>query len=336
MRVRLRDVAEHAGVSVKTVSNVVNGYVHVSPAMREKVQASLEELNYRANLSARSLRRGRSGVIALALPALDMPYFAELTRCVVQEAELLGCTVLVDQTDGLRDREEVVATGVRSHLIDGLILSPVSMGYDELSRVSDETPIVLLGEKIGDADIDHVAFDNVAAARAATEHLLSLGRTRVAAIGYQAGAVAQSGVAAVRRAGYEEALTAAGLPVTVELTREVNGYLRGEGALAMDSLLAERPDAVLCFNDLLALGALRTLAQRGVRVPEDVAVIGIDDIEDGRFSTPTLSTIAPDKAAVAREAVLLLHERLDNPSGSTREVSVGFELLARESTLGAS
>ena len=84
MVVRLRDVAEHAGVSVKTVSNVVNGYVHVSPAMREKVQASLEELNYRPNLSARSLRRGRSGVIALAVPALDMPYFAELARYVVQ------------------------------------------------------------------------------------------------------------------------------------------------------------------------------------------------------------------------------------------------------------
>ncbi len=336
MVVRLRDVAEHAGVSVKTVSNVVNGYVHVSPAMREKVQASLEELNYRANLSARSLRRGRSGVIALALPALDMPYFAELTRYVVQEAEQLGYTVLVDQTDGLRDREQVVATGVRSHLIDGLILSPVSMGYAELSQVRDETPIVLLGEKVGDADIDHVAWDNVAASRAATEHLLSLGRTRVAAVGYQAGVVARSGVAAVRRAGYEAALNAADLPIRADLTREVAGYVRSEGAAAMESLLAERPDAVFCFNDLLALGVLRTLAQHGVRVPEDIAVIGIDDIEDGRFSTPTLSTIAPDKPAVAREAVRLLHERLDNPTGSTREVSVGFELLARESTLGAS
>ena len=156
----------------------------------------------------------------------------------------------------------------------------------------------------------------------------------MAAVGYQAGAVARSGVAAVRRAGYEAALTAAHLPIRADLTREVAGYVRGDGATAMESLLAERPDAVFCFNDLLALGVLRTLAQHGVRVPEDIAVIGIDDIEDGRFSTPTLSTIAPDKSAVAREAVRLLHERLDNPTGSTREVSVGFELLARESTVG--
>jgi DNA-binding LacI/PurR family transcriptional regulator len=334
MRVRLRDVAEHAGVSVKTVSNVVNGYVHVSPAMREKVQASLEELNYRANLSARSLRRGRSGLIALAVPALDMPYFAELTRFVVQEAELLGWTVLVDQTDGLREREQVVATGIRSHLIDGLILSPVAMDYAELSAVRDETPIVLLGEKIGGADIDHVAFDNVAAARVATDHLLSLGRTRVAAIGYQAGVVARSGVAEVRRTGYEQALEAAGVPVRASLTRTVAGFQRLEGARAMESLLAERPDAVLCFNDQLALGALRTLAVADVRVPDEVAVIGIDDIEDGRFSSPTLSTIAPDKAAVAREAVRLLHHRLDGPAEPSREISVGFELVARESTVG--
>jgi DNA-binding LacI/PurR family transcriptional regulator len=334
MRVRLRDVAEHAGVSVKTVSNVVNGYVHVSPEMREKVQASLEELDYRANLSARSLRRGRSGLIALAVPALDMPYFAELARFVVQEAERLGWTVLVDQTDGLRDREQVVARGIRSHLIDGLILSPVAMDHAELSAVRDETPIVLLGEKTGGADIDHVAFDNVAAARVATDHLLSLGRTRVAAIGYQAGLVARSGVAEVRRTGYEQALEAAGLPVRASLTRTVAGFQRLEGARAMDSLLAERPDAVLCFNDQLALGALRTLAVAGVRVPDEVAVIGIDDIEDGRFSSPTLSTIAPDKAAVAREAVRLLHQRLDGPAGPSREISVGFELVARESTVG--
>jgi DNA-binding LacI/PurR family transcriptional regulator len=335
MPVRLRDVADHAGVSVKTVSNVVNGYAHVSAATRERVEASLAQLDYHANMSARSLRTGRSGVIALAVPALDMPYFAELTRCVVQEAERLGYTVLVDQTDGLREREHVVASGVRSRLIDGLILSPVAMDAAELSALGTGTPIVLLGEKIDRAPIDHVAFDNVAAARTATDHLLALGRRRVAAIGYQAGVEAQSGVAAVRRAGYEAALDGAGITLEPRLTREVHDYSRGAGAWAMGSLLPDRPDAVLCFNDLLALGALHALARHGLRVPEDVAVVGIDDIEDGRFSTPTLTTIAPDKAGVAREAVRLLHDRLASPTAGSRRVSVGFELLPRESTVGA-
>jgi DNA-binding LacI/PurR family transcriptional regulator len=335
MPVRLRDVAVHAGVSIKTVSNVVNGYAHVSPATRERVEASLAELDYRANVSARSLRTGRSGVFALAVPALDMPYFAELTRYVVKEAETLGYTVLVDQTDGLRERERVVVTGVRSHLIDGLILSPIAMDAPELGALARGTPIVLLGEKIDRAPVDHVAFDNVAAARAATEHLVGLGRRRVAAIGYQAGAQARSGVAAVRRAGYEAALARAGYAVDPALTREVHGYSRGEGASAMLSLLPDRPDAVLCFNDTLALGALHALARQRVRVPEDVAVVGIDDIEDGRFSTPTLTTIAPDKAGVAREAVRLLEHRLESPMSASRRVSVGFELVTRESTVAS-
>jgi DNA-binding LacI/PurR family transcriptional regulator len=339
MGVRLRDVAEHAGVSVKTVSNVVHGYLHVAPATRERVQASLDQLHYRPNLSARSLRQGRSGVIALALPALDMPYFAELTRFVVEAAEERGWTVLVDQTDGLREREQVVAAGVRSHLIDGLILSPVALDVDDLTRSRDETPLVLLGEKIGGGEIDHVAIDNVAAAYAATEHLLGLGRRRVAAIGYQAEPASASGVAALRRRGYEKALAEHGIEVDRELTVEVEDYGRRDGASAMADLLsqADPPDAVFCFNDLLALGVLRALAERDLRVPDDIAVIGLDDIEDGRYSTPSLSTVAPDKAAIAYRAVQMLHERLD-PSAlpPPRDVRVGFELVARESTLGLS
>jgi LacI family transcriptional regulator, repressor for deo operon, udp, cdd, tsx, nupC, and nupG len=166
------------------------------------------------------------------------------------------------------------------------------MDAPELSALGRGTPIVLLGEKIDRAPIDHVAFDNVAAACMATEHLLSLGRRRIAAIGFQAEAEALSGVAKVRRAGYEQALRAFRLAVDPALTREVHCCRRSEGAAAMLSLLSESPDAVLCFNDLLALGALHLLNRQGVRVPEDVAVVGVGDLEDGRCSTPTLTTMA--------------------------------------------
>lgn len=336
MRARLRDVAERAGVSVKTVSNVVNGYVHVSPQMRRRVQQAIDELDYRPNLSARSLRYGRSGVIALAFPMLDMAYFAELTRYVVEAAEALGYTVLVDQTDGVREREELVARGVRSHLIDGLILSPVAMDHEELSRVPGETPLVLLGEKLDTGSLDHIAVDNVSAAATATTHLLDLGRERVAAIGYQAGEAAESGVAAVRRAGYEQALAAHGRRVDPDLTRQVTGYRRRDGAAAMVELLERdrRLDAVFCFNDELALGALRTLHEQGVRVPDDVAVIGFDDIEDARYATPSLSTIRPDKRAIATQAVRALHDRLCDVQRPVQDVRVGYELVVRESTGG--
>ena len=337
MVVRLSDVAARAGVSVKTVSNVANGYLHVKPETRDRVQAAIDELHYRPNLSARSLRQGRSGVIALAVPALDMPYFAELTRAVVEAAAERGWTVLVDQTDGLRERELEVASGLRGHLIDGLILSPVGLEVDELERSKEDTPLVLLGEKIAGGPVDHVAVDNVEAARLATDHLLGLGRRRVAAIGYQARADAASGVAPLRRRGYERALAAAGVTVDAELTPQVAGYRRVDGAHAMETLLAlpEPPDAVFCFSDLLALGALRVLAERGLRVPEDVALIGFDDIEDGRYSTPSLSTVAPAKDEIARHAVDMLHDRIAGRDAvPARDVRVGFEIVPRESTLG--
>ena len=335
MRVRLRDVADRAGVSVKTVSNVVNGYVHVAPETRSRVQAVLDEMGYRPNLAARHLRTGRTGVIALALPELDNPYFAELTGFVVQAAEEHGWTVLVDQTDGLRDREVLVASGIRNHLIDGLILSPVAIGTEDLVRRGPEDiPLVLLGEKISTGPVDHVAIDNVAAARAATEHLLAQGRTRIAAIGGQPGA--PSGVAHLRRRGWEDALLAAGRPTDDGWVAEVPTFRREHGAEAMAALLDrdDPPDAVFCFNDTLALGALRMLADRGLRVPEDVAVIGLDDIQDGRFSVPTLSTIRPDKEYIARTAVRMLAERLGDGGGALapRDVRAGFDLVVRGST----
>lgn len=331
----LKDVAARAGVSVKTVSNVVNQYTHVSVETRERVQQALAELNYRPNISARNLRAGRTGVIALALPELDLPYFAELARCVIKAAESHGWTVLIDQTDGLAEREELALDGIRGHLLDGLIFSPITVGADELARRQDATPLVLLGERVSDGPADHVAIDNVAAARDATTHLLDLGRRRVAALGDQPQVISQT--AHLRLRGYTEALAAAGVPLEQDLVVRVDRYHRADGAAAMARLLdlPHPPDAVFCFNDLMALGALRTLHERGVRVPEDVAVVGCDDIEDGRFSSPTLTTVQPDKEQIAVTAVDMLAARLgEGRDAEPHEVVARHRVVVRESTAG--
>jgi DNA-binding LacI/PurR family transcriptional regulator len=332
---RLKDVAKLAGVSPKTVSNVVHGYAHVTEATRRRVQEAIEALNYRPNLSARNLRTGRTGVIALALPELDSPYFAELARFVIRAAEEHSCTVLIDQTDGLASRERLIIQGLRAHHIDGLIFSPLVLGRDDLAGRSDQTPMVLLGERVDHGPADHVAIDNVAAAHTATQHLISLGRRRIAAIGDQRQAA--SPTAALRMEGYARALADAGLPRDSRLITSTASYHRTDGVVAMGRLLDldEPPDAVICFNDLLALGAMRTLHERGWRIPEDIAVVGIDDIEDGRFATPTLTTISPDKDQIARFAVSLLLSRIEG--GKTRpprEVVADFTLKVRESTVG--
>lgn len=340
MAVGLKDVAARAGVSIKTVSNVVHGYQYVSPETRARVARTIDELGYRPNLSARNLRGGRTGVVALALPELASPYFAEIAARVIAVAESRGWTVLIDQTDGLRDRELSVLRGIRRHLIDGVIFSPLAVGPDDLRSAARDVPLVLIGERVpaGELDelgIDHVAINNVAAAHAATTHLVDRGRRRIAAIGVQHDASAE--VARLRLRGHRQALQQAGIENPSPAWRpQVKAWRRADGAAAARRLLQqkERPDAVLCFNDLLALGTLRAFAECGVRVPDDIAVAGIDDIEEGRYSTPTLTTIAPDKDAIARTSVELLAARIDGGSADqeSHEAEIGFRLVVREST----
>jgi DNA-binding LacI/PurR family transcriptional regulator len=328
----MKDVAARAGVSVKTVSNVING-AHVGAATRERVERAIADLGYRPNISARNLRRGRTGILALAVSEVDVPYFAELARLIVDTAEEHGYTILIDQTGGDPKREQYVVDGMGARLVDGVIFSPVAMDRLDIARRSDHTPLVLLGERVLAGPADHVAIDNVAAARTATAHLAGLGRRRIAAIGAQP---SSQGTARMRESGYRLALKDAGLPVAEPLIVPAREYHRRDGAEAAAYLteLAEPPDAVFCFNDTLALGAMRALYDRGYRVPDDVAVVGFDDIDDGRYNVPSLTTISPDKAGIARSALRLLIDRIEAVDSPPREVTVSHELRVRESSGG--
>jgi DNA-binding LacI/PurR family transcriptional regulator len=334
---RLRDVAARAGVSIRTVSNVVNGYAQVSDDTRRRVEEAVAELGYRPNLLARNLKRGRTGLLALVVPELDVPYFSELSRFVIAEGRRYGYTVVVDQTDGEPERErELIMRGASAALFDGVILSPLSLSQADLGRRDGSEPLVLLGERIAESPYDHVAIDNVAAAYAATEHLLGIGRRRIAAVGdqpYDTGETAQ-----LRTRGYRDAHAARGLAVDPSLIVPTPRFHRADGAAAMAGLLGHPdgpPDAVFCYNDLLAEGVIRTLLAHGLRVPEDVAVVGFDDIETGRYSTPTLTTVSPDKAAIARLAVERLIGRLtDRPDEPPAELWASHHLAVRESTTG--
>jgi DNA-binding LacI/PurR family transcriptional regulator len=330
----MKDVAARAGVSVKTVSNVING-AHVGAATRERVEQAIADLGYRPNISARNLRRGRTGILALAVSEVDVPYFAELARLIVDTAEEHGYTILIDQTGGDPKREQYVIDGMGARLVDGIVFSPVAMDHLDIARRADTTPLVLLGERVSAGPADHVAIDNVAAARTATAHLAGLGRRRIAAIGAQPSYEQSS--AGMRDSGYRAALAEAGLPLDESLVVPARQYHRRDGAEAAAYLteLAEPPDAVFCFNDTLALGAMRTLYDRGYRVPDDVAVVGFDDIDDGRYNVPSLTTISPDKAGIARSALRLLLDRLGAVDSPPREVTVSHELRVRESSGGA-
>jgi len=335
-RVGLGEVAKAAGVSARTVTNVVNGFEYVADGTRAKVQRAIEELGYRPNLAAKRLRTGRSEVITLAVPLVEAPYFAEVAREIFQAAARHSYTVLIEQTDSLAQRERHLFTGATSQFIDGLILSPVGLTEEELRELHPELPLVLLGERITGHIADHVAIDNVAAARVATNHLVEIGRRRIAAIGCHP--LSHSG-AALRYRGYQAALKEAGIAVRPELVTGKPGedLTRQGGATSMAQLLANDPlpDAVLCYNDLMALGAIRMILTHGLKVPDDIAVVGMDDIEDGQFSVPSLTTIAPDKAQIASIAVDLLVSRISGDrTKPPQEIEAGFRLVVRESSSG--
>lgn len=332
--VTMHDVAARAGVSIKTVSNVVNGYQFIRPTTRERVERAIEELGYQVNLSARNLRRGRTGVIGLALPELSLPYFAELADSVMRVADARGVTVLIEQTGSVRERELAVLRSERRQLTDGLIFSPLALGPQDVDVLKVDYPVVLLGERIFGAPADHVTMNNVEAARAATVHLAGLGRRRIAVIGGHEGEA--MGSASLRVEGYRLGLADAGLPYDPALVREAGLWHRSTGAEAMERLLDDgvEVDAVFGLNDALALGALHVLHRRRVDVPGAVAVIGFDAIEETAYSAPTLSTIEPGREQIAATAVDLLLERIGNPGSDRpyRRVVTDFVIIPREST----
>lgn len=338
LKATLHDVAKRAGVSVKTVSNVVNDYPHVRPAMRERVNKAIVELDYRPNLSARGLRSGRSGLIGLAVPSLRENYFAELADAVIRVAETYGLGVMVEQTSGTRDAELRAVSSSRPRLLDGLLFSPVSLGRADAGVLETDTPLVLLGERIFDGPTDHVTMHNTSSARAATEHLLSIGRRRIALIGADPDHPDETNSATLRLQGYVKALEGAGIAIDERLIRvtPMTSWHRAGGAEAVRRLIADDVDfdGVFALTDTLGLGALRALGEAGRRVPDDVALIGFDNIDEGRFSLPSMTTVDPGRDEIARIAVGRLMERIEGRGGSgvPKTLKSGFRIVAREST----
>lgn len=334
----MHDVANLAGVSIKTVSNVINDYPYLRPETKRRVEDAIDALGYRPNLSARGLRSGRTGVISLIIPDLRNAYFAELADEVMLAAEARGLSVIIEQSKGDRDRELSLLTGPRTSLVDGILYSVLGLEEGDahlLDRI--ETPMVLLGERIFHGPTDHVTMRNSESTRAATKYLLSMGRKRVVAFGAHRGEVI--GSAGLRLEGYREALAEEGIRYDEALICEVGGWYRLEGALSMRKLLASGVhfDGVVAFSDVIALGAMRVMQEAGIRIPEDVAVIGFDDIDETRYTLPTLSTIDPGRAEIARVAVDYLQERIAAGGASIppREYFAGFALIQRESTPAA-
>jgi DNA-binding LacI/PurR family transcriptional regulator len=332
----LHEVAARSGVSIKTVSNVLRGVSgKVSAATAARVHQAIEELNYRPNLSARRLRTGHSDVIALVVPDLRNPYFAEVAAAMIGAARQAGYTLLIEETGGDADVEMNAAEGLYDPLIEGVIMSPLTLDPRRLNERSRSVPLVLLGERDYPGPCDHVMFDNVEASYRITAHLVDEGYSRIAVIGRQDDP--PHATAVKRLKGYQKALRGGGLRYDRTLAPVVSGapYSKATGAEAARRLFghSDRPDAIYCFADVLAIGALRAAHEHGLHAPADFALAGFDGIEESRFAIPTLTTIAPDYTEMASLAVAALVERMRSDVAiEHRDIRCRYELIIGESS----
>lgn len=248
MKPTIKDVAKLAGVSVQTVSNVINNNTErFSAETRARVLDAIAKLNYQPNRAAQYMRSGVIGILALAIPDIGNPYFAEIAREIIDAAKERGYTVLIEHTAGQAENEHLLLGGSRAQLVDGVILDPVAITEDEIRRANVSTPIVMLGERVTGQYYDHVMIDNVAAARLLTEHLLELGHRRIAIL--PVAEDSRNSLHRMRYQGYLEALQAAGIrpdPDLIVSTLWPVLLTHHSGMTAMQELLArgELPDAV--------------------------------------------------------------------------------------------
>lgn len=330
MRVTIRDVAAKAGVSINTVSRVVNDRPDVKPATREHVQRVIAELRYRPNSLARSLIRRSSRTVGLVVTDCTNPNTARQIQVVQQVMATAGYAVLIfdSQEDGA---DQLAATDLlEDQVVEGIILTPAGSRGGGLPGLSQRLPVVLLNREIDEPiDCDLVLNDNAGGARLATEHLIELGHRR---IGY---VTARKAVSTVRDrlAGYRGALIAADLAADDRLV--VRSEITVEDAAAATRILLERqdrPSAILAYNDLMAVGVLAAVTGAGLRVPEDIALVGYDDIAYAPYLGVPLTTVRQQTQRMAETAAKLLLDRFEGAEMAPRRVVLAPELIVRRSS----
>ncbi|WP_111467154.1 LacI family DNA-binding transcriptional regulator [Microbacterium suaedae] len=309
----MHDVAKAAGVSAMTVSNVLNGRGRVGETTRERVESAAADLGYSLNLTARHLREGRTHTIALIVPQLDHAYFGELAARFDRLLQPSGRHLVVEQTRAHPEAERSALSPARLRLYDGVLMSVVGLRPEEVAGIQPSVPVVMLGEQDIPDRFDHVRMSNFEGARLATAHMLQKGSRRIVLLGGARDQDDTSGMARRRTRGWRAAHHDAGASVPEELIVPLATPTAQLGYDAIQQLLADRVDfdGVFAVTDALATGVLSALSQTSLRVPEDVQVIGFDDLDSSRFTVPPLSTIAPGDEQMAAEALRLLDRLIE-------------------------
>lgn len=333
MAVSVRDVAVAASVSVGTVSNVLNRPDKVAAETVTRVLAAIEELGFVRNDAARQLRAGRSRSIGLVVLDAGNPFFADVARGAETRAQEDGLSVLLGNSDDDASREAGYLDLFREQRVNGVLITPASGTADKLSRMQDAgTPVVLVDHEIPESSFCSVSVDDVEGGYLAARHLLEIGRRRIAFIGGPASIAQVANRLRGARRAVDEAADAVLEVIEMPALTVLNGRAAGEALVER----AIRPDAIFAANDLLAVGLLQAFSMfNSLRVPEDIALIGYDDIDFASATVVPLSSIRQPAQLIGHTAVELLLRSISDPDGDyERNVRFRPELVVRASTSG--
>ncbi len=326
----INDVAEKAGVSVATVSRVINGSSNVSEKSRNKVIEAIREMNYRPNLLGRNLRRIKSERVLVLLPTISNSFYSEIVKGIEDVANRNGYNIMLCNTDSDADREKKYIKMLKSRLADGVILMASVMSREELTALSKEVPMVQCCEYKEGIPVLHISIDNEKAAYKAVRHLIGLGHRNIGFIG----ADNQFMSSILREQGYQRALSEAGIE------EEPSYFCYGDysyqsGYRMMKQLLSleRRPTAAFCISDLMAIGAIRAAMEENLRIPEDLAVCGFDNIHFARMFQPSITTIAQPMYDLGCASMDALLNVMQGKNAGEVNCFLEHELIIRSSTV---
>jgi LacI family transcriptional regulator len=328
----LESLAKLIGVSRSTISRVINGSPNVSPEVRAKVLKAIQTTGYQPNPAARSLASQRSWMIGLLLPRsvssfFTDPFFPQLTQGIAFSCNSNNLTLSLFLVGNKEDEEKIYPRISRRGLLDGLLVQagqPEDKLIDHL--LHSNLPAVLIGRPFEPSGVNYIDVDNISAAEKAIYHLIRLGYKRIATItGSQGSAVTND-----RLEGYRKALRNSQIPVDESLIA-VGDFTEASGYIAMKNLLAHKPQAVFASSDIMAAGAIRAAYEAGLKVPDDLAVIGFDDIPVTTLSNIQLTTVRQPIQQLGTKAVELLINIIENGSKPARHVILDTELIIRDS-----
>lgn len=335
LSVSVKDVAAAAGVSLGTVSNVLNRPERVAAGTREKVERAMSELGFVRNESARSLRAGRTRALAYVMLDAGNPFFTDVAQGIELAAERSDLSLFICNSDGRESREATHLEHLEQQRVQGILITPVDPDNPTLDTIAARgTPLVIVDRTRKDDAFCSVAVDDVLGGRLAVEHLLDRGHRRIAFVG----GPLSIGQVADRYDGARAAWAAAGMPpadltlLAVDSLTVASGRSAGERLAGIPS--GRRPTAAFCANDLVALGLLQQATRAGLAVPDDLAIVGYDDIEFAAAAAVPLTSVRQSRHELGRAAAELVLDEATNPQHRHRQVVFTPELVARASTLG--